>query len=76
MKALPITISDLQGRSFHTNINLSVLPVVPDHIVISQIYGGGGNTNATFTNDYVELYNPTNATVDLSHRLPDGREQL
>ena len=28
------------------------------HIVISQIYGAGGNSGATLTNDYVELYNP------------------
>ena len=24
---------------------------------ISEIYGGGGNANATFTNDFIELYN-------------------
>ena len=28
----------------------------PD-IVISQVYGGGGNAGATFTNDFIELYN-------------------
>jgi hypothetical protein len=26
-------------------------------IVISQVYGGGGNTGATYTNDFVELHN-------------------
>ena len=26
-------------------------------IVISQVYGGGGNAGATYTHDYVELYN-------------------
>jgi predicted extracellular nuclease len=30
--------------------------VSPD-IVISQVYGGGGNTGATFKNDFIELYN-------------------
>src|SRR5215468_6461519 len=30
--------------------------VSPD-IVISQVYGGGGNTGAPYTNDFVELYN-------------------
>jgi uncharacterized protein len=28
----------------------------PD-IVISQVYGGGGNTGATYKNDFIELYN-------------------
>ena len=26
-------------------------------VVISQIYGGGGNQNATYSNDYIELFN-------------------
>jgi hypothetical protein len=35
-------------------------------VVISQIYGGGGNTGAVFRNDYVELFNAGTAPVDLS----------
>ncbi|HJQ31529.1 MAG TPA: tandem-95 repeat protein [Pyrinomonadaceae bacterium] len=66
LKSLPVTISDAQGRSFSTDIKLSVLPVVPDHIVISQVYGGGGNSGAPYNNDYVELYNPTNSTVTIT----------
>ena len=38
----------------------------PSDVVISQIYGGGGNTNATYHNDYIELYNRGVASVDLS----------
>ena len=26
-------------------------------VVISQVYGGGGNNSATFTHDFVELFN-------------------
>ncbi|WP_066248534.1 Ig-like domain-containing protein [Neobacillus drentensis] len=36
-----------------------------DHIVISQVYGGGGNGGAVFTNDFIELYNPTDSDVSL-----------
>jgi lamin tail-like protein len=36
------------------------------NVVVSQIYGGGGNAGATFRNDYVELFNTGSATVDLS----------
>jgi hypothetical protein len=35
-------------------------------VVVSQIYGGGGNAGATFRNDYVELFNGGSGTVDLS----------
>ena len=35
-------------------------------VVVSQIYGGGGNAGATFRNDYVELFNGGSGTADLS----------
>ncbi len=35
-------------------------------LVISEVYGGGGNSGAQFTNDFVELYNPTNAAISVS----------
>ncbi|WP_234532610.1 chitobiase/beta-hexosaminidase C-terminal domain-containing protein, partial [Paenibacillus pseudetheri] len=52
----------------------SVLPAVqtaeaaPDNsnIVISQVYGGGGNGGSEFKNDFIELYNPTNKPVVLT----------
>ena len=36
------------------------------NIVISQIYGGGGNTGATLRNDFVELFNRGNAPVSVT----------
>ena len=36
-----------------------------DEIVISQVYGGGGNANATYTHDFVELFNRGTSTVSL-----------
>ncbi len=35
-------------------------------VVISQVYGGGGNSGATYKNDFIELYNSGSAPVDLS----------
>ncbi len=69
LKTLPVTISDLQGRVGSTSIEVKVLPVVPDHVTISQLYGGGGNPGppaATLRNDYVELYNPHSTAFDLT----------
>ncbi|HYZ27643.1 MAG TPA: lamin tail domain-containing protein, partial [Thermoleophilaceae bacterium] len=37
----------------------------PD-LVISQVYGGGGNSGATLRNDYIELFNRGTAPVDVS----------
>ena len=34
--------------------------------VISEVYGGGGNKGAPFTHDFIELYNPTDAAIDVS----------
>ena len=67
-KSLPFTISDAESRLGNGTIALTVQEPPPpvDHIVISQIYGGGGNTGATFRNDYVELYNPTGVSFNLA----------
>ncbi|TBL80830.1 S-layer homology domain-containing protein [Paenibacillus thalictri] len=37
-----------------------------DEVVISQVFGGGGNSGSTYKNDFIELYNPTNNEIDLS----------
>lgn len=36
------------------------------NLVISQVYGGGGNAGATYTNDFIELFNRGTTTVDFS----------
>jgi predicted extracellular nuclease len=35
-------------------------------IVISEVYGGGGNSGATYTHDFIELHNTGTAPVDLT----------
>jgi predicted extracellular nuclease len=54
---------------------LPVLPAAtvaakPDgsQLVISQVYGGGGNANATYTHDFIEIFNPTDHAIDLTGR--------
>jgi hypothetical protein len=37
----------------------------PD-LVVSQLFAGGGNSGAPFTNDFVELFNRGSASVDVS----------
>jgi len=50
---------------------LSAFPVqqaqaISADIVISQVYGGGGNSGATYTNDFIELFNRGTSTVDIT----------
>ena len=35
-------------------------------LVVSQIFGGGGNAGAPFTHDFVELFNRSSTSVDLA----------
>jgi hypothetical protein len=49
---------------------LQLLPFIlfaqPNHLVISQVYGGGGNSGAVYTHDFIELFNPTLQPIDLN----------
>lgn len=50
---------------------LVALPVqsaqaISTNIVISQIYGGGGNSGATYTHDFIELFNRGTSSVSLA----------
>lgn len=44
------------------------MPVLPAsaQVVISQVYGGGGNSGATLKNDFIELFNPGGAPVNVT----------
>ena len=52
-------IGDAQGQGTIQNDDTPL-------VVISQVYGGGGNTNAQFKNDFVEIFNRGTTTVDLA----------
>ncbi len=66
--SLPCSITDAEIRNGAATINLTVQAPAPPpgDVVISQIYGGGGNSGATLKNDFVELFNRTATPVDLT----------
>lgn len=51
---------------FGTAASASNFTLVQSPVVISQIYGAGGNTGAVYNADYVELYNRSDSTVSLA----------
>ena len=57
-----ISISNSYGSGFSaTDLQILVLPVI-----ISQVYGGGGNSGATYNQDYIELYNRSGTSQSLA----------
>lgn len=57
----------IAGEAFNTPGAPNAI-VTPDQpvVVVSQIYGGGGNSGATYTHDFIELYNAGASAVDLT----------
>ena len=43
------------------------VPVLASDVVISQLYGGGGNSGATYQNDFIELFNRGTVAVSLAN---------
>ncbi|HEU4479024.1 MAG TPA: lamin tail domain-containing protein, partial [Pyrinomonadaceae bacterium] len=66
-----VNVSNISGASntsdqgVGTITNDDVAPPVFD-VVISQVYGGGGNSGATLKNDFIELFNRGTTTVNLT----------
>ena len=48
-------------------INSVVWGAPPTNVVISQVYGAGGNSGAVLNADYIELFNPTGNTLTLNN---------
>jgi uncharacterized protein len=49
-----VALPNIQARAVSTSV------------VISQVYGGGGNSGATLKNDFIELYNLSASPVDIT----------
>ncbi|HEX8946361.1 MAG TPA: lamin tail domain-containing protein, partial [Gemmatimonadaceae bacterium] len=54
-------MSPLSPRSAQHSLSVST-----PSVVISQIYGGGGNSGATLKNDFIELFNPGSQPVSVT----------
>src|SRR5215813_7530693 len=53
-------------RFFMLTMPGSAMAATGTSVMISQVYGGGGNSGATYTNDFIEIFNPTQASVSLA----------
>ena len=64
---LVLCVLAVLGGMFRVAASRNEKPAASTSIVISQIYGGGGNSGATLKNDFIELFNSSSATVDVSN---------
>lgn len=54
------------GLAVGVQMNASAAVSPTASLVINEVYGGGGNSGAAYTHDFVELYNKGTSAVDLS----------
>jgi uncharacterized repeat protein (TIGR02543 family) len=70
----PLVVTMDGDKTFTAHFALNTVAGI---VVISQVYGGGGNTGAQYDHDYIELFNRGNASIDLTgwslqYAAPDG----
>lgn len=53
-------------RSLTGTATTPPVQMTPPDVIISEVYGGGGNSGATLKNDFIELYNTTSSEVNIS----------
>ena len=54
------------GELLHFTGGTPAVPAASTNIVISQVYGGGGNSGSTYRNDFIELVNHGASSVDVT----------
>jgi uncharacterized protein (TIGR03437 family) len=63
---LIVTADGVQSNAVSVEFAGTAPPEPSAGIVISQIFGGGGNSGAPFRNDFIEIFNSGNAAVNLA----------
>lgn len=69
LAAVPLVLASACASSDHVVSPQSGARLATDaagSVVVSQVYGGGGNSGATYTNDFIELYNAGATAVSVS----------
>jgi len=57
---------DAMGADYVFGFTTVAAGATPGDVVVSEVYGGGGNSGATLKNDFIELYNRTGSPISLA----------
>lgn len=61
-----VTLSSNGATDVTRTLNGEVIePITAPNVIITEVYGGGGNSGATYTHDFFELYNTTENSVTI-----------
>ena len=66
LSTLIVTADGVQSNSVLVELGGAAPPESSPQIVITQIFGGGGNAGAPFRNDFIEIFNRGATAVDLA----------
>jgi hypothetical protein len=66
LKIVSVLLVTAAALSFYALMLPGPVEAVSPNIVVSQVYGGGGNAGAPFTNDFIELFNRGTTAVDVT----------
>lgn len=66
MKIRPDSRHRFARNIIAASLMASTLPAFAAGVVISQVYGGGGNSGATLKNDFIELFNAGGSPANLA----------
>lgn len=61
-----VVTATFEGKTADSTQTNIVITQKVDTVMISEVYGGGGNTGAPYKKDFVEIFNATNASIDLT----------
>src|SRR6266705_1444328 len=64
--AFGVAIAAIAAMFFAPFLVTRKASAVSTSIVISQVYGGGGNSGSTYKNDFIELFNRGNSPVSVA----------
>lgn len=62
----PFIIQNIYMKKIYSLLLLLCAFSARSQVVINEVYGGGGNSGATYKNDFIELYNNSLSAVNLT----------
>ncbi|MDE6407233.1 MAG: lamin tail domain-containing protein, partial [Anaeroplasmataceae bacterium] len=64
--SVDVTLTDSNYKLDEKTKTVSITPIAVPQVMIYAVYGAGGNSGASYKNDFIILYNASNEDIDLT----------